>query len=219
MRVPASRDACEAMLAEMVKATARLLERTGKLPPKPKRFDDILDHVEVSIDPHKSIHAMVPMIRGVERVFSQIGIGALHNMTDIPFLTSDNPVIWFDPSVPEAEMRPYGWQIGGSIVLLFPVTPNLMIYGHSSMRERFGYHGFVGRGLSERRSVKMMNRQICRFAYKAVFAQRAGQEALIHKHADVSPVLRTETTPVERGEIAFHQYVFGKRERKPKWVD
>ncbi len=219
VRVPASRDACEKMRAEVVKITARLLDATGKLPPKPEGFEDILNHVEVSINPHQSIHAMVDMIRGVGRVFDQIGFGALHNMTDIPFLASDNPVIWFDPSVPEAEMRPYGLQVGGPVVLLFPVAPNLMIYGHSSMREQFVHDGFRHGELSERRSVKMMNRQICRFAYKAVFAQRAGQEALIHKHADVSPVLRTETIPVEKGEIVVHQNVFGKRERKPKWVD
>lgn len=219
VRVPASRDACEKMRAETVKATARFLDATGKLLPKPEGFEDILDHVEVSINPHQSIHAMPDMIRGVGWLLDQIGIGALHNMTDIPFLTSDNPVIWFDPSVPEAEMRPYVLQVGGPVVLLFPVAPNLMIYGHSSMRERFAYEGFGDGELSERRSVKMMNRQICRFADKAVFAQRAGQEALIYKHADVSPVLRTETVPVEKGEILFHQNVFGKRERKSKWVD
>ena len=152
-------------------------------------------------------------------MLDQLGIGVLHNMTDIPLLTSDNPVIWFDPSVPRAKMRPYMLQIGGPVTLLFPVAPNLMIYGNSSMREQFAYSGFRHRELSDRRSVKIMNRLICRFAYKAVFAQRAGQEALIHKHADVSPVLRTKALPVDQSGTVFHQYVFGKRERKPKWVD
>jgi len=219
VRVPASRDACEMLLAESVKATARLLDAAGKLPPKPKGLEDILNHLEVSIDPHKSIHSMVDMIRGVERVFNQIGIGALHNITDIPFLTSDNPVVWFDPSSPEAEMRPYVLQVGRPVVLLFPVTPNLMIYGHSSMRERFAYEGFKSSDMSVRKSVKMMNRQICRFAYKAVFAQKAGQEAVINKFADTSPVLRTQTIADANGATVLHQYVFGKRKRKPKWVD
>jgi len=159
------------------------------------------------------------MIRGIGQMFDQIGISALHNMTNIPFLTSDNPVIWFDPSVTEAEMRPYGLQNGGPIFLLFPVAPNLMIYGHSSLRERFASDGLEHGELSERKSVSVMNRHICRFAYKAVFAQRAGQEALIHEDADVSPVLRAKTIPVEKGEIVFHQSVFGKRVSKPKWVD
>lgn len=223
VRVPASRDACEMMLADVVKGTARLLNASGQLPPKPEGFEDILNDilndVEVSIDPHQSIHAMVDMVRGVGRVFEQIGIGALHNTTDIPFLTSDNPVVWFDPSFPDAQMRPYVLQAGGPIVLLFPVTPNLMIYGHSSMREQFAYDGFENSELSERRFVEKMNRQICRFAYRAVFAQRAGQEALIHEHAAVSPVLRTKTIPVEDGEIVLHEKVFGKRRSKTKWVN
>lgn len=217
VRVPASRDACETMLAEIVKTTARHLDAAGKLPPKPEGHEDIFNHVEVSIDPHQSIHAMVDMIRGVGRVLDQIGIGALHNMTDIPFLTSDNPVIWFDPSVPEAEVQPYRLRVGGPVVLIFPVAPNLMIYGHSSMHERFAYDGFGHGELPNGNFVNMMNRQICRFAYKAVYAQKAGQEALIRKYTASSPVLQTETIKFEDNEIVYHRSVFGKRKRKPKW--
>lgn len=219
VRVPACRDASEAMLAEMVKATTRLLDTRGRLPPKPAGLENILDQVEISIDPHRSIHAMVDMIRGTGLVFDRIGIGALHNLTDIPFLTSDNPVIWFDPSVPEAEMRPYTLQTEGPVVLMFPVAPNLMIYGHTSMREPFGYEGLRHSDLTNRETAKTMNRQICRFAYKVVFARNAGQESLIREHAALSPVLRTEVITVEDGKLLVHQTVFGKRVRKPKWID
>lgn len=64
-----------------------------------------------------------------------------------------------------------------------------------------------------------MNRQICRFAYKVVFARNAGQESLIREHAALSPVLRTEVITVEDGKLLVHQTVFGKRVRKPKWID
>lgn len=217
VRVPATRDASEMMLAEIVKVTARRLDAMGRLPPKPKGFEDILDHVEVAIDPHKSIHAMAHMFPGVGKVFGQIGIGALHNTTEIPFLTSDNPVIWFDPSVPEEKMQPYGLQPGGPIVLLFPVAPNLMIYGDSSMHEPFVREGLGHVELSKRSNVKMMNRQICRFAYEAVYAREPGHESLIRKHAALSPVLRTDTVPDKDGEFIINQMVFGKRKRKPKW--
>lgn len=216
-RVPASRDASEKMLAAKVKATARILDAAGKFPPKPEGYEDILDRAQVSIDPHRSIHAMVNIIRSMEAVFGRIGIGALHNTTDIPFLTSDNPVIWFDPSVPEAAMRPYALRPGGPIVLMFPVSPRLMIYGHSSMHDPFAHYGFRHGELPTRASVKMMNRLICRFAYRAVFALGAGQEDVICKHAALSPVLRSHAVPVGRGELLFSEYVFGKRERKPKW--
>ncbi|MFT4578866.1 MAG: hypothetical protein ACI9UO_001692 [Nitrospinales bacterium] len=54
-RVPASRDVSEKMLAETVKATLRQLDASGKLPPKPKGYENMLDHLDVSIDPHKSM--------------------------------------------------------------------------------------------------------------------------------------------------------------------
>lgn len=140
-RVPAARDACEKLLAETVKATMRQMDAAGKLPPPPKGFEDILDHIDVAIDPHQSIHAMVHMIKGIGNLLEQIGIGVLHNKTEVPFLTSDNPVIWFDPSLAESEMRPYAVRLDGPIVLMFPVAPDLMIYGHSTKQVQFACHG------------------------------------------------------------------------------
>jgi len=217
-RVPAARDAFERMLADTVKVVARRMNAAGELPPMPRGFEDILDHIDVSIDPHQSIHAMAHAIRGVGQVMEEIGIGALHNTTDIPFLTSDNPVIWFDPSVSEAQMRPYAICKGGPILLLFPVAPDLMIYGHSSMRDRFSKDGFGAGDLSEPSKVEMMNRQICRFAYDAVFAQGTGLEDLIKQHADVSPVVRTEAIATANSDFILTQYVWGPREPKPKWA-
>lgn len=218
-RVPASRDACEKMLAEKVKATARVMDTAGYFPPKPEGHEDILETAQVSIDPHQSIHAMVHLIRGMEAVYDRIGIGALHNTTNTPFLTSDNPVVWFDPRVPESALCPYVLQRGGPVVFFFPVTPRLIIYGDSSMQAAFAREGFRHGDLPKAVHVRMMNRMICRFAYRAVYAQNAGQEAVIRKYAHLSPVLRTETVPVEGGELLFNGYVFGKRERKPKWEE
>ncbi len=215
VRVPAVRDACEARRAADVMATARVLEKAGKLPPMPKGVE--LDQVEVSIDPHQSILAMVETLKRVGQVFDKIGIGALHNQTDLPFLTSDNPVIWFDPSVPESEMCPYNLHPDSEIVLLFPVSPNLIIYGHSSMHEKFASFGLQHSDIKKRSAVEMMNSQICRFAYAAVYAQESGQEHLIQKHAETSPVLQTNIIPLVDGEHGFHQFVFRKRQRKPKW--
>ncbi len=84
-RVPASRDATERVEAERTLALARRLDKAGKLPPKPVGFENLLDQVEVSIDPHQSIHAMMPMMEGSCKVFDRIGFCALHNKTDVPF--------------------------------------------------------------------------------------------------------------------------------------
>ena len=216
-RVPASRDVSEMILAEVLKARARTLDAAGKLPPKPVGFEDILDHVEVSIDPHQSIHAMITGIRGIGQVFDQIGFYAVHNKTDVPFLTSDNPVIWFDPSMQDANLRPYVLQPDGPVVLLFPVSPSLIIYGDSSRKEQFASEGLGIADLSDVGLVEAINRQVCRFGYQAIFAQETGQERLIREHAELSPVVHFDRVVSGKGEGIAFQMIFGKRERKPKW--
>ncbi len=218
-RVPASRDVAERLEAERTLATVRRMDAAGELPPKPEGFEDILDHVEVSINPHQSIHAMVSIIRGSGQVFDRIGFGVSHNRTEIPFLTSDNPVIWFDPSVQDTDLQPYVLRPDGPILLLFPISPSLIIYGDMPMRDQFVSEGLGIADLSDSTLVEAINRQVCRFGYQTIFAQKAGQERLIRAHAALSPTIRFDRIATEKGEIIPFQMVFGKRERKPKWVD
>jgi hypothetical protein len=218
-RVPASRDVAEKIHAEGVMAEARQLDAEGKLSPKSEGLEDILDNVEVSINPHQSIHAMVPVMQATGQVFDQMGFYAVHNKTKIPFLTSDNPVIWFNPSVKDADLRPYVLQLDGPVVLLFPVSPSLIIYGDSLGRDQFVSEGLGIADLSDAGSVEMINRQVCRFGYQAIFAQAAGQERLIEEYAGLSPTIRFDRVGVGEGEAVLFEMIFGKRERKPKWVE
>ncbi len=218
VRVPAARDACEKQLAETVRASSRLLLAMGVLPPPPKGFEDILDHVEVAIDPHQSILAMDCMIEGIRKILGQIGIGVLHNKTDIPFITSDNPVVWFDPSLLESELRPYTVRPDGPIKLMFPVAPDLIIYGDSTMRSQFAGQGLHYSDLRDVEDINSMNRHICRFAYESVFANKPGFDGLVKQYANVSPVIQTESIMVSPGRyLLSSEYVWGNRTRKPKW--
>src|SRR3954451_9213999 len=54
VRGPCMRDAIELSLAEIVKTEARVLDEAGLLPPKPQAHPNILDNLEISIDPHMS---------------------------------------------------------------------------------------------------------------------------------------------------------------------
>jgi hypothetical protein len=218
VRVPASRDLTEKIYAEYVMLAARQLDKAGKLPPKPEGFEDLLDHVQVSINPHQSIHAMVPVLQATGQVFDQIGFCAMHNKTDMPFLTSDNPVIWFDPSVQDSDLRPYVLRPGGPIVFIFPVSPSLIIYGDSSMRDQFVSEGLGIADQPNTKVVEAVNRQVCRFGYQAVFAQKPGQERLIQRHAALSPTISFDRAAGKSGPVSF-QMIFGKREPKTKWVD
>lgn len=162
---------------------------------------------------------MPHLMEGIGRVFSRIGIGALYNKTTVPFLTCDNPVMWFDPSVPEADLKPYVLKPKGPVVLLFPVSPSMLIYGHTCILEQFDSSGLGHGDLVDVDFVEMINRQVCQFGYEAIFAREAGQEQIIRDHSAKSPTVDFERISTSKGEVVTFQMIFGKRERKPKWVE
>jgi hypothetical protein len=213
VRVPAARDMVEILLAEQIKATARRLDQTGKLPLKPKGQEDILDHMSVSIDPHQSLHAMPALARGFGIVLDQLKFEVVHNETDVSFLTSDNPVAYFDPTVQEASVLPYQVRPPfGSIELLFPVDPDTVLRGCT------GPHALRHVTLTDRQSAKRINRFAARFGYRFVFSRDQTHEALITKHAGSSPVLKANVAPNPTSGPSFES-VFGVRPIKPKWAD
>jgi len=218
-RVPAMRDAIELMEAARVKSTILAMAAAGKLPPPPEGFPNLLDNVVVSIDPHRSILAMPTLMKAMGLVFDRIGIGVLHNVTSIPFVTSDNPVVFFDPSALPEDMKPYTLDRGdGPVVLLMPLSPTMMLYGHSIDKPRFARFGLGHGELSDEVRALMMNEQISRFAYEAVFAPQPGFEPMVQLFASESPIVRVSSAKV-KGRIAdTARFEFGPRPVKPKWV-
>jgi hypothetical protein len=217
VRVPASRDAAESMLAQTVKDTMKLMLANGKMTLPPPGLEDLPNQVQVAIDPHKSIHSMVAMMDGMGKLFSLVGLAAVHNNTGLPFITSDNPVLWFDPSLPFNEQRPYTIQLGGPAFLVFPVSPKLAFIGSTQYREYFGAHGLQHSDVPDEGMVYAINSQICRFAYEAVITQETGWDELIAQHAGVSPVHEAVNIPMAKGMATIHRMAFGPRVTKPKW--
>jgi len=218
VRVPAARDAAEAMLAQTVKATMKLMLANGSLPPPPPGLSDIENQVQVSIDPHQSIHAMAAMMKGMATLYSMLGFSAVHNATTRPFLTSDNPVLWFDPSVPFGAQRPYTINPnGGPVFFFFPVSPKLALVGSPEYKETFDRHGLLPSDAPNEVWVEMMNVQVCRFAYEAVIASDTSQAEMIAEFANVSPVLEADSIQVDTGMASISRMAFGSRQPKPKW--
>ena len=50
---------------------------------------------------------MADFAKGMSKIIHSIGFEILDNKTNEGFITSDNPVIYFDPVVPESLMQPY----------------------------------------------------------------------------------------------------------------
>ncbi len=218
VRVPASRDVAEAMLAQAVKDTAKVMVAKGEIPPPPPEIADIQTRVRVSIDPHQSIHAMVTMMQGMGTLFDMLGLAAVHNATQRPFVTSDNPVLWFDPSLSFDEQQPYSVNPnGGPVLLFFPVSPTLALFGSTTYKDTFVRHGLLHSDVPDEGWVDLLNAQTCRFAYEAVIARSAGHEEMIARYANVSPVHEAASIPVGTGVATIHRQVFGPRIARPKW--
>jgi hypothetical protein len=216
VRVPCARDAVEIKLAAMVAATSRVADPMGLLPPKPDGHDDILDKLEVSIDPQKSLEAMTDLMRGFERVVDALTFEVLHNQTELDFITSDNPIAVFDPKVPEQKMQPYRLRPDlHSIELLFPLTSRLMLRGTAGLRFKPSVTHVT---VASNQEVKRMNRFAARFAYRIVFASSEDHAPLIRKHAAHSPVSKLEHFREGAvGELTLQTSIFGPRPAKPKW--
>lgn len=219
VRVPATRDIVESALAESVRSFARNLDRQGKLPPKPKGYENTLDQVEVSIDPHKSIHAMADLARGFSKVVDRLGFRVLHNRSDHTFITSDNPVAYYDPDVPETSIVPYDINLMfGRIELLFPVNSNLLVVGRSDWKPSFSVSGMSYLHTADSQRVKRLNRLIARFGYRLVFSNTSAHRPLAKKYSTTAPILETTIVKSDEGENLSFRSVFGPHKTKPKWV-
>jgi Protein of unknown function (DUF4238) len=217
-RVPAARDAMESMLAETTRASLQVMLQNGTIEPPPRELGECPRNLDFSIDPHQSIHAMVAVIQAMGTLFSKIGITAAHNKTGREFLTSDNPVLWFDPSLPFDEQRPYTVNPnGGPIFLIFPVSPTLAILGSTDYQATYSEHGLFHSEVSERAFVDLINSQVCRFGYECVIARSTGYEEEAARFAEVSPIHEAVPVTVGTGVLTVHRQLFGKRQRKPKW--
>lgn len=163
---------------------------------------------------------MGAMMQGMEKLYSMLGFAAVHNATKRPFLTSDSPVLWFDPSLPFGEQQPYTINpAGGPVVLVFPVSPELALVGSTEYKVTFDRHGLLHSDVPDETWVELINEQVCRFAYEAVIAKSAGHEEVVAKYADVSPVHEAVAQHVGKGMVTIHRQIFGVRVAKPKWRD
>jgi hypothetical protein len=219
VRVPAARDMIEAMLAHLVMLEARDMHQRGELPPLPEGHPDLLEKIAVSIDPHKSIHAMTGLMRALAPIFDSIGLEILHNETSVSFITSDNPVAIFDPDVPEKSLRPYVLNPSlKAVETLFPIDPRTMVRGHTSLHPEFARCGPRHRKVRDANAVRRMNRMTARFAYELLIAVDDQHGGLARTYANTSPVLSKRPGDPEGLGRGLLMMDFGARPAKTKWI-
>lgn len=215
VRVPAFRDPAELHLANLVHTQALLLHANGELPPLPDGYPDLIEKIQVTIDPQKSLEMMARALDDMGKLFASLSFDVLHNASDQAFLTSDNPVIYYDPSVSPLAMRPYTISPNSSrFELLFPVSAKMVLRGRTRPRRSDIGH----RTINDRRTISRINRLICRFGYRTIFATDTREASLIASTAALSPVARLDRMPAPQGGYySFGQFIFGPRPDKPRW--
>lgn len=219
VRGPASRDAAELAYAEHVRMAGELMERRGEFPSPPAGFEEALSmkNLVLSVDPHQSIHALPHMLAGFSRVIEHLGFCLVRNETTIDLITSDNPVVYFDPTMPEDRLRPYAIENGPPIELLFPITPKLLVVGHSDWAGPFGHTHFRQMQCTTPSTIRRANRYIARFGYREIYATNREHDGLVTKWASESPIISNTAFDTERGRAVITRWVFGPRPVKPKW--
>ena len=216
-RTPATRDMIEHLLADSVKEHAKQLDRLGKLPPKPKNHPDILERAVVSIDPHKSIHAMAEISKGFGILLDRLGFAVVRNDTGNSFITCDNPVIWFDPSTPYDDMRPHTVRLDGPIFLYFPIAKDLAIIGTKDAKPYFSELGLYDGKEATKSVVNTLNKLVARFAYEAFFSTEDIHLDLSKEFSEQSPTVETYNVIGKNGLLLMSRRVFGVPRKKPKW--
>lgn len=219
-RVPAARDAMEGILAHHSMIALRELEEGGELPPPPEAHPDLIDQVRISIDPRKSIEAMSILLKGVDELRPRLNLDVVHNVSDVPFITSDNPISVFDPSYPEHSVRPYSVDHWDSpIELLFPIDPITLIRGLS--RSITSYFDPIPRHVELRSNAdaRRVNRIVAKFGYELLIARDGKNAKLLKAHASHSPVIENAIGWSGGKPNGRLRWSFGPRPQKSKWSD
>lgn len=214
-RVPATRDRHALMLEAKLRSECNALEEIGALPPEFERYVGQFDTVPVGINPHETLLAMRDEFKDFGDLCFRLGFEVLHNKTDAPFLTSDNPVCTYNPKRPLPARTPYDHS--GEIELIFPVTAWMLVRGSSKR----GPVNVISRhrDITDKRIVRQFNRTIAQFAYRVTLGRDRSADDLVRAHAALVPTIKTDVRR-HGNEIQIHwRHVFGARPVLSAYID
>ncbi len=205
-RVPAARDYNEELMALETRTSLKMLAEMGRLPEKLKRYEHELDSVDITVERQRTLGKMGEDMRRFGDLTLRLGFELLVNDTGVDFVTSDNPVAFFDPN--DAGIR-HPYINNEKVELYFPLTPTIALHGANRFRRfgpipRFRRVGGVAK-------VHAINRTTARFAYGLSFARDRSHDDLIVRHSATSPILDAKVVRKPRG-IEYHiGHRFGER--------
>jgi len=211
-RVPAARDYNEALMALETRTSLKVFAQMGKLPTKLKRYEGDLDTVEVTVNRQRTLATMSKDMGRFAELIRRLGFEILSDETGTGFLTSDNPVAYYDPDDPGIR-RPYTGS--DKVELYFPLSSRHVLHGSTRLLRL----GQVPRfnPITDVAVVRKLNRITARFAYRLAFAADRVHDSLVLQHAATSPVLKARVVRKPR-EIQYHiGHQFAPRPLLPKF--
>ena len=139
------------------------------------------------------ITIMKSLVKIIEPIIKSMDFQLLTNKTETPFITSDNPVIWFRPKERIRDLKPYGFNYNATpIILLFPLTSKHLMYGSTNLKQFDNCEWYKSRlRKSEETLFKELNKYICLFAQQKIYASENKFTCLISKYGDKSPIIES----------------------------
>ncbi|MFP1133136.1 DUF4238 domain-containing protein [Asticcacaulis sp. W401b] len=214
-RVPAARQYKELLLATKLREEVKALERAGSLPPGLERYRGRLDEVPVGINPQESLRLMTEDQYAFGNLCFKLGFQIVHNATNVPFLTSDNPVCIYDPRRPFETRVPYEWD--DEVELLFPLDAHTMLRG-SNLLQRPNVVSSA-RTITDTQTVRRYNRTIARFAYRLLLSRDRSPDRLASIYGATVPTVAIKVEYEGKETKIIHRNVFGPMPKLSMFVD
>lgn len=213
-RSPAFREAFEIGLANYVNKV-RLNIPKWQTPTLPKSMPDLWDHLKVSIDPHRSLTAMAFYVQNYLDVLTESKIQIACAPRGQEFLTSDNPVVWYDLDK------------NGDLTTIYPNTPNPKTYIAFPLTKRLAlvgrYRPSKGNGFEHKRKelTKRNLRQINEVQIACAWDEVVGRISLpkesVRVFSKVAPELHIEGYNPESGAFVLSRTSLGPMTDKNKF--
>lgn len=214
-RVPAARHRHELLVATKLRAEAQGLERRGALPEALKPYAGQLGTIPVAANPQQSIPTMMEDMRRFGDLCFEIGFEVVHNDTELPFITSDNPVCVYDPRRLPVIGRPYEYD--GEVELIAPLDARTLLRGSNRIHpvNRISRHVRIG----DRSRIARLNNTLSRFAYGLAMTSDRSSDGVIALHAARAPTLSIKVVERDNGADIVWRHAFAARPKLAAFID
>ncbi len=230
VRVPNCRKAVEYILQQQVRIVSGTIrdeayldnERKGialinkALKSNFQSMEEIYDAgvINITIDPHRSLLAMVDIAKGFSLVASVLQLHFVKNCTPVDFNCSDNPIVYFPAGQQPGRCEPYQFRPKRPFEFIFPITKQYCLYHHSLNPIRA--QKIVTTETTSLTFVKRINDFVGAFADRYVVSSKMPSKSE-WPAVNRCPRPTVHKYPQQKGTLVLFEYEMGEPSQLPKW--